>query len=125
MNGEQTGNEILRVIGSLESTVGRLEKVVDNFDEKFEPVIRTCQSFQDYAKAREDLPDRVCTLEKVADEYIKSKPDQEEQKKYIDNLRTTIKACIIAAGLINAVLLSGIGILTWMYHSGYLRIGPP
>jgi hypothetical protein len=124
MNGDQQGNEILRVIGSLESSVKSLEKKVDSFDEKFAPVIRTCQSFEDYANDREDLPERITTLEKVADEYIKSKPDQDEQKKYIASLRTTIRACIIAAGLINAVMLALIAIMTWLFHSGYLRIGP-
>lgn len=123
MNGDQTGNEILRAIGSLEGTQKELIKSIDALKSDLDSARRTCQSFEEYARAHENDPERISTLEKVADDYLKSKPDQEEQKKYVENLRTTIKACIIAAGLINAVLLAGIGILTWMFRSGYLKVG--
>jgi hypothetical protein len=124
MNGDQPINEILRAVGSLEGTQKELISTLGEFRSDLKTAMRTCQSFEEYAKAREDFPTRITTLEKVADEYIKSKPDQEEQKKYIASLRTTIRACIIAAGFINAVMLALIGIMTWMFHSGYLRIGP-
>jgi len=128
MNGDQSTNEILRVVGSLESSVIRLEKVVDKFDEKFDekfaPVVRTCQTFEEYAKARSDIPIRLAAVEKIADDFMKTKPVLEEQSEYIDKLRTTIKACIIAAGTINAVVLFLIAVLTWMFNTGHLRLIP-
>lgn len=123
MNGDQTFNEILRAVGSLEGTQKELIKKIDTYEEKIGIALDFCQSFEDYKKNRTDLPYRISELEKVVHEYKNGAAQREADSKYLANLRTTFRALIIAAGLTNSVVLALIGIMTWMFHSGYLKVG--
>jgi hypothetical protein len=69
MNGEQPTNEILRAIGSLESSVTALTKTITDNQEDLKHIRLTCQRFEDYREARKDLPDKIAVIQSIIADY--------------------------------------------------------
>jgi predicted nuclease with TOPRIM domain len=67
MNGDQTNNEILRAIGSLEGAVRKLSEDMGKLCEFKDELLATKQEFADYKEVRKDLPNAINDLKTRAD----------------------------------------------------------
>ena len=67
MNGDQTNNEILRAIGSLEGAVRKLSEDMGRLCEFKDELLATKQEFADYKEVRKDLPNAINDLKTRAD----------------------------------------------------------
>jgi chromosome segregation ATPase len=63
MDGDQTNNEILRAIGSLESAVQHLSDNMSQLCEFKDALLATKQEFEDYKAGREGIPEKIAMLE--------------------------------------------------------------
>lgn len=67
MNGDQTSNEILRAIGSLEKAVEKLSEDMESLCDFKDELLATRQEFRDYKEIRKDLPDQISQLQTRAE----------------------------------------------------------
>jgi len=63
MNGNQENSEILRAIGSLETSVQNLSKSMSQLCEFKDALLATKQEFEDYKTGRRDIPEKLAILE--------------------------------------------------------------
>lgn len=116
-------DEVIRAIGNQETSINTLVEEIRLMRTKMEEVSSTCQAFEEYKARRLDHEPRIQKLEKVAEAYENDAPARAEDRKYINDLRTTFKACIIAAGITNSIVLALIGAVIWLLQSGYMKVG--
>jgi hypothetical protein len=116
---DQLNNEIIRVIGGLESAVTGLNKQLDGFSGDLKTLSSTCVSFELYAKSRANLPERLAAVEAVAQDYIKGKPDAERLTEKVEFLIKRYDAAMIAAAVLNAIAL----LIVFLVQKGILKVG--
>lgn len=117
MDGDRNTNEILRAVGSLEGTV---KSLVDRFDEHqidLKEMKITCQRFEDYRESRKNLPERISSVEEIANDYQKSKKERDEKYTEISFLIGKYKFLLALAAAIN---LLGI-LLGFLFARGWLQ----
>jgi ferric-dicitrate binding protein FerR (iron transport regulator) len=117
-------DDIVRAIGNQETAIRLLTDEIRKIQPKLEEALSTCQSFEEHQARVADHEPRIQKLEKVAAEYEREEPNRRAESKYLNDLRTTLRAFMIAAGLTNSIVLALIGLAAWLLKSGYLRVGP-
>ena len=82
MNGDHEASEIMRAVGSLETSVNTLVSQVKEMSNDIKGVTKTCNDFEGYKESRKDIPERIGDLEKTAADYERTKElNQKEQDK--------------------------------------------
>ena len=119
MSGDIQFNEVIRVMGGLETAVSTLNKQMDGISSDLKSITCTCTAFEAYARSRADLPERISALEDVARDYITSKPDREKDSETIKFLIKRYDAAMLAAAALNAIAL----VVVWLYQKGILTVG--
>jgi pyruvate/2-oxoacid:ferredoxin oxidoreductase beta subunit len=104
MNGDQTGNEILRALGSQESSITSLTKAVDKFGEKLDDAITTCHEFEAYKESRKTIEPRLDAVE-----------------KNYDTMKTAFKTTMAIAGIAYGVVIAILGLIIWLFRNGLLK----
>jgi hypothetical protein len=117
MNGDQSTNEILRAVGSLEGTVKVLVESFNDVKSDLKNVGTTCTKFEEYQAARKDLPDRLSRVESIAEDYQKSKIARDEKYKQIEFLIERWKLLLMLAAVINGLAI----LLGFMFTRGWLK----
>jgi hypothetical protein len=119
MNGEQSTNEILRAVGSLEGTIKLLVDETHSHREELKSVSVTCQRFEAYSSARKDLPERVTAVEKIAQDYKNSIPERDERYKEISFLIGKYKFWLAVGASINLISI----VLGFAFSRGWIHWG--
>ncbi len=119
MNGDQSQNEILRAIGSLEGTVNSLVDSLNDQHEDLKGVRITCQRFEDFREAQKDIPSQIAELKIVANDYQGSKVIRDEKYAKIDFLVNNYKLVLAVGSALYFIL----GVFGIAFSRGWVKWG--
>lgn len=123
MNNDE---EIIRSIGGLETAVTTLTKQIEEICRDSKVTAKFCQTFEYYRESRKDLPSRIDTLERVAEEFRITKMSiaekETEQQKKNEKVEILWNQYKLAMGLV-AILMGLATFIVGLISQGYIHIG--